>query len=165
MNIQKTKKLGSIENITMTQSKVALDSFDNKRRWFGHNKSEPYGMDSPHKRPVCQRIRRNICNRIQKYANISDDKILEYLGCTIKELLNHLEDQWHKCNVNVCWQNYGIRWQIDHIAPVSLLSHDHSLASLKKICNYKNMQPLSCSQNGSKKDTITTEARKYMDNK
>lgn len=162
MNIQKTKKLGSVENITMVQNKVALDSYDNKRKWLGHNVSEPFGMLSPHTRPLRERIERNLCGRIQKYVHISNDQILHYLGCTTQQAMDHLESQWYKCDVNVCWQNYGARWQIDHIAPVSLLKGDASQAMLKKLCNYKNLQPLSASQNASKKDKLSKEALQYL---
>jgi hypothetical protein len=162
MNIQKTKKLGSVENITTIQNKVALDSYDNKRKWFGCNRSEPYGMITTHKNPVGERIKSNLCKRIQKYVPVSNRIILMYMGCTIKEVMNHLESQWHKCDVNVCWENYGLRWQIDHIAPVSLLKSNNSPPMLKKICDYRNLQPLSNSQNASKKDVVTTEAQKYL---
>lgn len=162
MNIQKTKKLGSIHNVTLTQTKIAMDSFDDKRRWLAHNRSEPYGMRTPERRPIQERIKRNLIARIRKYVEVPDELVILYLGCSVRELMNHLESKWSKCDVNVCWKNYGIRWQIDHIAPVSVLKHDHSEATLKKICNYNNLQPLSCSQNASKKDDITNEAKEYL---
>ena len=101
-NIQKTKKLGSVENVTLTQTKVALDSFDDKRRWFSCNKSEPYGMETKYHRALDERIERNICSRIQRYVDIDDDKIMEYLGCTIPMLRKRLEDGWIVTGVNCC---------------------------------------------------------------
>jgi len=161
-NIQKTTKLGSVENITITQDKVAFDSCDDKRLWTGNNKSVPYGMKTLTKRNIGVRLELNLCNRVQKYVKITDQEIMEYLGCSMQEFMKHIEKQWHKCDVNVCWQNYGSRWHIDHLAPVAILKTDNSLKMIKKLCNYKNLQPLSASQNASKKDTITDEAREYL---
>ena len=162
-NIQKTKKLGSVENVTLTQTKVAMDSFDDKRRWFDCNRSEPYGMFSRGVRAIDERIERNICDRIQRFVDIDDDKIMEYLGCTIKELKKQFEKGWIVTGVNCCWKNYGKRWHIDHFAPAVLLRTDKSERMLKKICHCNNLQPLSASANASKGATITPEAQAYLD--
>ena len=119
-------------------------------------------MKTKYHRALDERIERNICSRIQRYVDIDDDKIMEHLGCTIQELRKRLVDGWIVTGVNCCWQNYGVRWHIDHIAPVALLGNDKSLRTLKKICHYRNLQSLSASENASKKDKITPEAQAYL---
>lgn len=40
INIEMTKKLGFINSVTLTQTKIAMDTFHGKRCWIAHNKSE-----------------------------------------------------------------------------------------------------------------------------
>jgi len=161
-NIQKTKKLGSVHNVTLIQRKVAMDSYDNKRLWTSSNSSMPYGMDTVDKNTIEHRLANNLCCRIQKYVDIPSGTITTYLGCSMKELMAHLKKGWIVTGVNCCWQNYGECWNIDHIAPVSVLKTDKTLRTIKRICHYKNMQAMSVSENSSKKDVITPEIRAYL---
>ena len=140
---------------------MAFDSCDDKRLWYSFNEF-PYGMETITHRDTSIRLKQNLCKRVQKYVNIDDDVVMKYLGCSMQSFLQHIEQQRYKCDVNVCWQNYGTRWHIDHLAPVAILKVDHSLKMIKKLCNYRNLQPLSASQNASKKDTITDEAAQYL---
>jgi 5-methylcytosine-specific restriction endonuclease McrA len=69
------------------------------------------------------------------------DKIECLLGCSYETYKNHLESQFtDKMN----WKNYGEYWEIDHILPLSKGGSFH----------YKNTQPLTISENRSKKNNI-----------
>lgn len=77
MNLEKTKKLVFVENITLIQSKVAMDSYDNKRLWSGCNTSIPYGMKTAKTISIDVRWRRNLCARIQKYCDVDGHTIMK----------------------------------------------------------------------------------------
>ena len=66
------------------------------------------------------------------------------LGCTVNELKIYLESKFtinSHTNEVMSWDNYGDRWQIDHIKELKsfdLSNRDQFL----KACNYTNLQPL-----------------------
>ena len=67
---------------------------------------------------------------------------LELLGCSISQLIKHLEEQFKK---GMTWKNYG-KWHVDHIKPLS--SFDLTNPKQQKLaCNYKNLQPLWAKEN------------------
>jgi len=81
-----------------------------------------------------------IIRRMQKSGSAIRD-----LGCTVKQLMNHLESSFYN---GMTWENYG-KWHIDHIIPLSafdLTDRDQFLQA----CNYKNLQPLWAKDNLSK---------------
>jgi len=61
------------------------------------------------------------------------------LGCTLEELVAHIEAQWTE---GMSWETYGQRgWHIDHIKPLAsfdLTNRDQFLEA----ANYTNLQPL-----------------------
>jgi hypothetical protein len=69
---------------------------------------------------------------------------VEYLGCSVQFLKEHLEKQWDK---TMSWNNYGKYpngWDIDHIIP---LSSAKTLEELIPLLHYKNLQPLNSKYN------------------
>lgn len=70
---------------------------------------------------------------------------IENLGCSVAELLAHLES---KFTLGMIWSNYG-KWHIDHIRPLSNfdLTNPEELAIA---CHYSNLQPLWAAENISK---------------
>ena len=70
---------------------------------------------------------------------------INYLGCSIKKLKNHLEKQFRE---GMSWENYG-KWEIDHIKPLSIFDLT-KLENQKKCFHYTNLQPLWKSENRSK---------------
>ncbi len=92
------------------------------------------------------KIRQNISNRILKALkeNWKSGSTLALLGCTIKELKQHLQSQFTE---GMSWDNHGLgnnnkkEWHIDHIKPCA--SFDLSKESEQLKCfNFKNLQPL-----------------------
>ncbi|RLF65297.1 MAG: hypothetical protein DRN30_04235 [Thermoplasmata archaeon] len=70
---------------------------------------------------------------------------LELLGCTVENLIKHLESQFKP---GMSWDNYG-SWHIDHIIPIS--SYDLTIESQQfSACNFTNLQPLWALENKQK---------------
>jgi hypothetical protein len=66
------------------------------------------------------------------------------LGCTIEELIIHLESQFQN---GMNWENHKLHgWHIDHIKPISAfdLSNPKDVA---QACHYTNLQPLWANEN------------------
>jgi hypothetical protein len=59
------------------------------------------------------------------------------LGCSYEQARSHIESQWTE---EMCWENHGIVWDIDHIMPLSK-TLDGSEVSLLAACNYRNLRP------------------------
>jgi hypothetical protein len=69
-------------------------------------------------------------------------KTMELIGCSIKQLRAHLEQQF---NAGMSWGNYG-DWHIDHIRPCA--SFDLTDPEQQRECfNYTNLQPLWAGDN------------------
>ncbi len=62
---------------------------------------------------------------------------LEYIGCSIEELKQHLAN---KFTDGMSFDNYG-KWHIDHIKPCSAFDLS-KLEEQEKCFNYTNLQPL-----------------------
>lgn len=79
--------------------------------------------------------------------NSKNSSTIKLLGCSIKELKNHLESQFTK---EMSWDNYGQNgWEIDHIQPCA--SFDLSNPEEQYKCfNYTNLQPLWKKENREK---------------
>lgn len=73
---------------------------------------------------------------------------MELLGCSIKELKQHLESQFQ---LGMTWDNYG-KWHLDHIRP--LASFDLAQPSQQRLaCHWTNLQPLWAIDNLRKRST------------
>jgi hypothetical protein len=94
------------------------------------------------------RIYRLQANRMRKLLkSVGNEKSLrtvEYLGCSVEELMKYLEQQWQS---GMSWDNYGYEgWHIDHIRPCN--SFDLTDAEQQKICfHHTNLQPLWAEDN------------------
>lgn len=63
------------------------------------------------------------------------------LGCTVAELIEHLENQFAE---GMSWDNYGLgkdKWNVDHIMPLASFDLTNRTEFLKA-CHYTNLQPL-----------------------
>jgi len=73
----------------------------------------------------------------------------EYIGCSLNELITHLETQFKP---GMTWKNRGLHgWHIDHIIPLSSAKTEEELY---KLCHYTNLQPLWAKENFDKKAKI-----------
>ena len=103
---------------------------------------------------------RNFVRRSIKLAKKSSNedikkskKSLEYIGCTIEELKNHLENQFYphpETGEEMTWENHAFEgWHVDHIKPLSTFDLT-SEKEIMKANHYKNLQPLWAEENLSK---------------
>lgn len=74
------------------------------------------------------------------------------MGCSHKQFRNHLQSQFKQ---GMTWNNYGTKWQVDHILPVASFDHTDS-EQVKKCWHYSNLRPLCAIENNKKRDKIIT---------
>jgi len=100
-------------------------------------------------------VREKTCKAI-KYG-YKHKKTLELLGCNIKQLKKHLEQQFEK---GMTWDNWGrYGWHIDHIIPIA--SFDLTKEDEQEKCfHYTNLQPLWATENLKKQDKTPDELLK-----
>jgi len=125
------------------------------KRWAKANRKKIREYHRERMKNPNHRLKRVLSGRILQAVKIqaSDKayKSMELLGCTIKELRDHLESQFTE---GMTWDNMGRGgWHIDHIIPCAFF--DLSKPSHQKVCfNWQNLQPLWESENCSKQDKI-----------
>ena len=125
--------------------------------------TEPFGLTTMTKGPIYMRLENNMRNRAEEHK-------MEYkLGCGIREFMRCIEKQFR---VGMCWRNYGVKWELDHIIPVSYVFKDEFLklnaekqkVVKQKIVHYSNIQPLFNSENAKKRPNITKKAQRMLQN-
>lgn len=99
------------------------------------------------------RIRVNLRSRLRSAIKGQSGKkaykSIKLLGCTIKNVKIHIEQQFVD---GMSWDNYGL-WEIDHIIPCA--SFDLTKPEEQKKCfNYTNLQPLWKIDNRTKSNKI-----------
>ena len=120
--------------------------------------TEPYGLRTVVKRPIHVRLESNMRTRAEEH------KIEFHLGCEIDEFMWYISS---KFRVGMCWRNYGVKWELDHIIPVSFVFRDEfkkmtaerQTEVKQKICHWTNIQPLFNCENAKKRASVGEEAR------
>ena len=103
----------------------------------------------------CFKLRHSISARVgkemRKYLTTKKESSINYLGCSMKKLKEHLES---KFDTNMTWDNWSIHgWHIDHIIPSS--SFDLTKEEEQKKCfHYTNLQPLWAKDNMAKSNKL-----------
>lgn len=98
------------------------------------------------------RLKKNLSRRIRK-ALKSEFKLritIEFLGCSINEFKDYLENQF---TPEMNWNNYGSYWHVDHIKPCTMFDLT-DLEQCKMCFHYTNLQPLEASVNIRKLDLL-----------
>jgi hypothetical protein len=72
------------------------------------------------------------------------------LGCDSKTLKDYFESLFRN---EMCWENHGIIWHIDHIYPLSKIDWNNS-DEIIKYCHYTNLQPLLINENLTKSNKV-----------
>lgn len=65
-----------------------------------------------------------------------NSKTNNILGCSFEDFKLHLENLFIG---DMCWENYGTYWDIDHIIPISSANNEEEVIKLN---HYTNLQPL-----------------------
>ena len=86
------------------------------------------------------RLRSGFCDWIK--GNTKTCRTEQYVCCTYKELLDHLESQFEE---GMTWENHG-EWQIDHFKAQSRFDPTIEEEAFK-CWHYTNLQPLWASEN------------------
>jgi hypothetical protein len=94
---------------------------------------------------VLYMLKRRLSNIIHvafKRGNfVKSSKTAEILDCDWDTARKHIEDQFQE---GMSWDNYGIKWHIDHIKPLAAASDAEELTALN---HYTNLQPLWIADN------------------
>jgi hypothetical protein len=104
-------------------------------------------------------IRSRVRGSLKNYNTRKDQHTMEYIGCSVEDLRNHLENQFEneteRCGHPISWENQG-EWHIDHIRPCA--SFDLDLEDERHKCfHYTNLQPMWGPDNISKSDTYNED--------
>jgi hypothetical protein len=103
---------------------------------------------------IQHRLRVTLGNRLRellKAGQANGGHIIDLIGCTIPELMVHLEARFAE---EMAWNNYGAVWHIDHIRPCA--SFDLTNLEQQKSCfHFSNLQPLFAQENLRKGKTFS----------
>lgn len=92
--------------------------------------------------------RRMVNDAIRKAGAIKSCSTKVIVGCSAKELMMHIERQFHD---GMNWDNRS-QWHIDHIVP---LSSAKTVDELKSLLHFTNLRPLWAKDNLKKSSRIT----------
>jgi hypothetical protein len=93
-------------------------------------------------------LRSNLKIRLKRFFQSKKGSAVKDLGCSIEELKKYLESKFKD---GMTWENYGKKWHIDHIRPLSSFSLQDREQFLQA-CHYTNLQPLWAEENLKKSD-------------
>jgi len=79
-----------------------------------------------------------ISSALSTYQTLKQNRTIEYLGCTIEEYTQYLEQ---KFTPDMTWDNHGEYWEIDHIKPIDAFNLSQE-DQLYECFHYTNTQPL-----------------------
>ncbi len=108
------------------------------------------------------RIRRAIRGRLHYFKNHAgdSDSAIEFLGCTMSELLARLEGMFYKnpeTGEEMTWDNYGkMGWHIDHIVPLAIFRLEDEV-QFSYACRFDNLQPMWRKENLRKSSKFPSE--------
>ena len=88
---------------------------------------------------------------LKTYQILKKDRTIEYLGCTMEEYTQYLEQMFTQ---NINWDNYGEYWEIDHIKPIDAFDLNDE-TQLYEAFNYTNTQPLKKEDNREKSNKFS----------
>lgn len=112
-----------------------------KRKAWGNGNNKEYKNKRYQNDPEF-RLLVNLRNRVNQYLKKGNqEKTIDFLGCSIKEWVAYLEQQWDN---NMTWENHGTYWEIDHIHPLSKGGSFH----------FTNTQPMEVIENRKKSNKV-----------
>lgn len=96
------------------------------------------------------RMKKVLRSRIAKFIKEKYVHSHELLDCDINFYIEYLEYQFDD---KMCWDNYGIYWNIDHVIPCSSFDLTN-IDEQKKCYHWSNTRPLLKTENEKKNDVI-----------
>jgi hypothetical protein len=88
-------------------------------------------------------IRARVMMSMKRRNTIKTSRTFELIGCTGAELAVHIEKQFKR---GMTWENYGSKWHVDHITPLSYFDMSNS-NDQRRAWNWQNLRPLPAIQN------------------
>lgn len=99
------------------------------------------------KKKTAFRLNKNLRNQfykaIKRYALKKKHSVLDLVGCSTEYLIFYIESQF---TPEMCWDNYGKYWSIDHIKPICCYNLE-KISDQKACWHYSNLRPLSKLEN------------------
>ena len=92
-----------------------------------------------------------ISQALKTYQTLKKDRTIEYLGCTMDEYTQYLEQMF---TPDMNWGNYGEYWEIDHIKPIDAFDLNEE-EQLYEAFKYTNTQPLKKEDNREKSNKFS----------
>ena len=92
-----------------------------------------------------------ISQALKTYQILKKDRTIEYLGCTMEEYTQYLEQMFTQ---DINWDNYGEYWEIDHIKPIDAFDLNDE-TQLYEAFKYTNTQPLKKKDNREKSNKFS----------
>lgn len=114
------------------------------------NKQKLYKIKHDLNYKIRNNVKRHLTKSLKEFNCKKTDKTMNYHGCTIKELIQHLESTWSS---GMNWENYGSFWVIDHIKPIAMFNFEQK-DEIYKCFHYTNLQALPKKENAAKCDRI-----------
>ena len=122
---------------------------DDVKQWKRNNRDKL----KEYKKTPEARVARNLRRRLKGFLKSKDHNFNKDIGCTRKELVQHLESLF---NPGMNWENYGSgengdhkdSWHIDHIIPISKFTG-------KSPNHFTNLQPMWGLENIQKSNKIS----------
>lgn len=105
------------------------------------------------------KMKQNVSRRIREVLKEGgkSESTIKYVGCTIEQLMGHLEKQFDEY---MTWQNQG-HWHIDHKIPCNAFDTSN-IAEATAMWHYKNLQPMWAKDNILKSDHYDEENKKQF---
>ena len=88
-------------------------------------------------------IRKRHSSAVKAAGASKNFRTTDLLGCTSTELKEYIEKQF---TGDMCLENHGSVWHIDHIFPLSLTDWEDP-ADVARVCHYNNLQPMLAADN------------------
>lgn len=84
---------------------------------------------------IQMRVRSRFANAMKRRGWSKDSPMQSIVGCSWHELVSHIESLFLP---NMTWDNRD-KWHIDHIVPLCTATNEEEV---KRLCHWKNLQPL-----------------------
>jgi hypothetical protein len=88
-------------------------------------------------------IRKRHSGAVKAAGACKNFRTTDVLGCTASELKEYIEKQFTR---DMCWDNHGSVWHVDHIFPLSLVDWNDP-NDVARVCHYSNLQPMLAADN------------------
>lgn len=130
---------------------------EKEREWRNNNKEHIAKRNAEYKKERRQndiqyKIACNLRSRVSAVVRgkIKSGSSVQDLGCSVKELKQHLESQFYshpETGETMTWDNYSLKgWHIDHVKPLASFDLSNREQFLK-VCHYTNLQSLWAEEN------------------